>query len=343
MKVFLTGATGFIGQALTRELLGRGWQVTAVVRRPDSPAAGAIAALGAVLVAGDVTERESLRAGMAGTDLVFHNAGHYEYGLDAAGRERMHAINVRGTEHVLGMAEELRIGRVVYVSTVGAFGETGPTARDETFERQQPCRTWYEQTKTDAHQIALRYQRRGLPLVIACPSQVIGPNDHSVFGYLLRLYLNRMLPPFAWNPEVRIAMTYIDDIAAGMGLVAAKGRVGETYLLCDEAKTLREHLGLWRSWPGGSRLQLWLPAGLMAASLWPLEPLQRMAGLPAFLSRETVQASINLNYTGAKARAELGWRARGTRQMWEDTVNGERARMAQRSGHSLLDRIRHRP
>lgn len=69
MKVFLTGGTGFIGQQLTQALLGRGWDVVCLVRKPDSPQARALLKLGARCVPGDVTERESMRAGMSGADI----------------------------------------------------------------------------------------------------------------------------------------------------------------------------------------------------------------------------------------------------------------------------------
>lgn len=74
MKVFLTGGTGFIGQPLAQALLARGWTVVTLVRQPDSPPAHALTKMGAQCVAGDVTDRDSLRAGMTGADLVVHNA-----------------------------------------------------------------------------------------------------------------------------------------------------------------------------------------------------------------------------------------------------------------------------
>ena len=187
MKVFLTGGTGFIGQPLTKALLARGWSVTALVRKPNTLQAQGLSKIGAQLSTGDVTERESMRAAMNDADIVVHNAGHYEYGVDKAGKQRMHAINVTGTDNVLRVAHELGIQRTVYVSTVQAFGETGPKPRDETFKRYAPCRTTYEQSKTDAHEIALQHQQRGLPLVIVCPHAVIGANDHSSWGYFSRL------------------------------------------------------------------------------------------------------------------------------------------------------------
>jgi dihydroflavonol-4-reductase len=261
---------------------------------------------------------------MAGADIVIHNAGHYEFGVNAEGKRRMRGINVRGTENVLSLALELRVPRVVYVSTVQAYGDSGPQMRDETFERRTPCRTSYEQTKTDAHRIARQYQERGLPLIIACPNGVIGPNDHSVFGYFLRLYLNKMMPPMAWSPDTMFSLIHLDDLTEGIALAAEKSRIGETYIFAGEPRSFREHLGYWAMKPGAFKVHFWLPAGLMAALFCPLEPLQRAAGLPAFMSRETVRGgATNFHYSGEKAKRDLGWRHRSAREMWFNTIDGE--------------------
>lgn len=336
MKIFLTGGTGFIGKQLVRSLRARGWEVTALVRNPDSPQARALTKTGTQCVPGDILDRESMRPGMTGADMIVHNAGHYEYGLTADGKKRMRDINVRGTDTVLGLARELRVPRTIYVSTTQAFGDSGQELRDETFVRQAPCRTWYEQTKTDAHAIALRHQEQGLPLVIVCPNGVIGPNDHSVFGYFVRMYLNRMMPPLAWAPRTMFSFVHVDDLAEGIALAAEKGRTGETYLLTGESRSLREHLGFWAMKPGAFPARLWLPAWLMAALFWPLEPLQRLAGLPAFMSRETIRAgATNFNYSSDKAQRELGWNHRSAQDMWFSTIDGEIALMSKRIRRTL--------
>jgi dihydroflavonol-4-reductase len=340
-KVFLTGGTGFIGQPLTQALLARGWSVTALVRKPESPQAQALSRMGAQLVAGDITELTSMRAFMTGADIVVHNAGHYEFGLDRAGRERMQAINVTGTDNVLGLACELGIPRTVYVSTVVAFGETGTQVRDETFTRQTPCSTFYERSKTDAHEIALKHRQGGLPLIIVCPHAVIGENDHSSWGYFLRLYLNRLLPPMGWSPQAIHSLVYIKDLAEGIALAAEKGRVGENYILSGEARSFREHLKYWSARPGAFRPLAWLPARLVALLYLPLEPLQRMLGLPAFISRETVMAAAtNLHYSNEKAKRELGWTPRSAEAMWSATVDGELELLSRRKGQSLVKRLR---
>jgi dihydroflavonol-4-reductase len=340
-KVFLTGGTGFIGQPLTQALLARGWSVTALVRTPNSPQAQALSKSGALLATGDVTERESMRPAMTGADIVVHNAGHYEFGLDRAGRERTQAINVTGTDNVLGLARELGIPRTVYVSTVMAFGETGTQMRDEAFTRQAPCSTFYERSKTDAHEMALKYLQGGLPLIIACPHAVIGANDHSSWGYFLRLYLNRFMPPIGWSPDAIHALVYRDDLAEGIALAAEKGRIGEVYILSGEVRSFREHVDYWTKRPGAFRPLIWLPTGLAALCFAPLEPLQRMLGLSAFISRETVlAAATNLNYSNEKAKRELGWTHRSAEAMWFSTIDDELELLSRRKGQGLVQRLK---
>jgi dihydroflavonol-4-reductase len=339
-RVFLTGGTGFIGQPLTRSLLSRGWGVTGLVRRPASPQAQSLARMGAQLAAGDVTDRESMRASMGGAEIVVHNAGHYEYGIDHAGRERMQAINVQGTDNVLGLARELGVPRVVYVSSMQAFGDSGSEMRDETFTRHAPCRTAYEESKTEAHEVAYRHLRQGLPLVIVCPNAVIGANDHSAWGYFQRLYLNRLMPPVCWSPGSVFCCVDVNDLAEGIALAAEKGRTGEMYFLNGEPKSFRDHLGFWARRPGAFRPVVWLPAGLAAALFWPLEPLQRMLGLPAFISRETVRGgATNWNYSAEKAKRELGWSHRRAEEMWLGTLDGELRLLERRKGQSWVKRL----
>ena len=341
MKVFLTGGTGFIGQPLTKSLLRRGWSVTALVRKPDTPRAQALKKLGVQLATGDVTERESMRSVMSDTEIVVHNAGQYDVGMDKAGKQRMRSLNVDGTKNVLSLAHELNIPRTIHVSTVQAFGETGRQLRDESFTRQFPCRTIYEQTKTDAHNIALQYQQSGLPLIIVCPHQVIGVNDHSVWGYYLRLFINRIMPPIAWSPNSLYSFVELNDLAEGIALAAEKGRIGETYLLCGERQTLREIFNSWRDKPGGLNMRFWLPTGFMAAFFSLLEPLQRLLGLPAFLSRETVRlGATNWYYCSDKAKHELGWTHRSAEEMWSATIDGEIQLLSKRKNQNLLQRLK---
>lgn len=341
MNVFLTGGTGFIGKPLTRALLSRGWDVTVLARRPDAPQAQGLAKAGARIVSGDITDRASVERGMHGAELVVHNAAWYEFGVDKAAAARMRAANVDGTDTVLGLARELRVPRTVYVSSVLAFGETGPEAKDETYARAYPPRSLYEATKAEAHRVAEEHAAKGLPLIITCPGAVIGPNDHSVWGYFGRLYVNRLLPPMAWAPDAVQSLVHVDDVSEGIALAAERGRVGETYILGGEARRMRETLASWNELPGGMRFRVFAPKWLTAVMFASCEPLLRLLGLPAFMSRETVYGGgMHFNYSSAKAVRELGWRYRDARTMWLDALGGEIALLRTRGTESLLSRLR---
>src|SRR5262249_50227117 len=122
MKVFVTGATGFIGGEIARQLRQRGDEVVCLVRSPAK--AARLTELGCQTVAGDLGDKEALRSGMEGCGAVVHAAAMYEVGIPKSQHPAMHEANVTGTENVLGTAKEAGIPRVVYVSTCGVFGNT---------------------------------------------------------------------------------------------------------------------------------------------------------------------------------------------------------------------------
>jgi dihydroflavonol-4-reductase len=340
MNIFLTGATGFIGQALVRALRRRGWAVTALVRDPTGQPAQWLTGMGCRLVQGDVTEPRGLVEAMAGADAVIHNAGVYELGANPQQRQRMQVAHVQGTEHVLGAALAAQVPRTVYVSTVWALGGSGEGQADESQRHDGHYFTPYEQSKAEAHQVALRWRERGLPLCIAMPNAVVGANDHSVWGYFLRLYLLGLMPPMAWGRDVVYALVDVDALAEGIALAAERAAMGEDYLFCGPAQSVGAVFDHWARHPGGWKRRVWLPRWLMRLQFLFMEPLLRALGLPAFFSRETVDVTrVPLNYSAAKAQRELGWRHPTAAAMWDRVINEERVQMAARGG--LLARLRH--
>jgi nucleoside-diphosphate-sugar epimerase len=347
MRVFLTGGTGFIGQALVRAMRQRGWAIHALVRDPDSAPARWITSQGGTLATGDVTRSDGLAQAMAGADVVLHNAGVYELGAGARQRLRMQQVNVHGTDHVLGAALQAGIARSVYVSTVWALGASGyppepAWPKDESQRHERRFFTSYERSKAEAHQVALAWRAKGLPLVIAMPNAVVGANDHAVFGYFLRLYMLGAMPPMAFGGDTVMSMVHADALAEGLCLAAEKAAIGTDYLFCGEPISLRALFEHWGRYQGAMVPRLWLPRWLMRWQMALLEPLQRAFGLPAFFSRDTVDASrAHLNYSAAKAGRDFGWSHPGIEQMWELIVREERELMAKRRG--FLNKLRHQP
>src|SRR5437870_10748532 len=134
MRAFVTGATGFLGGRLVPRLRARGDEVVALVRDP-SRATG----LDAELVRGDLSDRTRLAEPMRGSDAVFHLAALYKVGIPASERPAMFEANVRGTENVLDAAVDAGVPRIVYVSTINAFGNTHRRIVDETSGRVDPA------------------------------------------------------------------------------------------------------------------------------------------------------------------------------------------------------------
>ena len=343
MHVFLTGGTGFIGQSLVGAMRRRGWAVTALVREPDGAPGRWLAAQGCALVQGDVTSAHGLETPLRGVDVVVHGAGVYELGAGASERARMRRVNVQGTDAVLGAAHRAGIPRVVYVSTVLALGATPPgQACDESHRHPGTFLSAYEESKVRAHEVALRWRERGLPLVTAMPNGVIGANDHSVWGYFLRLYLLGAMPPLAFGGDAVLALVDVEALAEGLCLAAERAPAGADYVFSGEAEPLRTTIERWRRYPGGVKPLLWLPRWLMWPFMAALEPLERAAGLPAFLSRETVNFSrASLHYRADRARSELGWSHPAVEAMWDRVIGQERALMARR--HGFLAQLRHLP
>jgi dihydroflavonol-4-reductase len=347
MQVFMTGGTGFIGQALARTVLRRGWRLQVLVRDPDAAPARWLAGQGATLVPGDVTADGPWMQAMRGAGLVLHNAGVYEIGADRATAQRMQAVNAGGTERVLAAAHQAGVPKVLYVSTVWALGGSGrvPAAslpRDERHTHDGFYPHPYARSKHDAHRVALQWRERGLPLVTVMPNAVVGANDHAVFGYLLRLQLLGAMSPFGFGGDAVLAPVDVGALAEGMALAAERGPAGADYLLCGPAEPMRPMLARWTRLTGRPGIRFNLPRGLMRPQMALVEPLLRRLGLPAFLSREAVDTTrCHLHYVSTRAHRELGWTHPDAESMWSSIIEAERRRMAGLTG--WREKLRHQP
>jgi nucleoside-diphosphate-sugar epimerase len=147
MRYFVTGATGFIGGRVARRLVEAGHQVVALVRTPAK--ANELRDGGVELVAGDITDRESMRHPMTGVDGVFHIAAWYKVG--ARDKHAAQRINVEGTRNVLELMRDLKIPKGVYTSTLAVFGDTHGQIVDENYRYDGPHLSEYDRTKWAAH------------------------------------------------------------------------------------------------------------------------------------------------------------------------------------------------
>ena len=315
MKVFLTGATGFVIGAVARVLRARDDEVTALVRNPSR--AASLSALGCKLVAGDVVDPTAAVPDLRDCDALIHGAAIYEIGVTAERRRAMEETNVSGTRRMLDAARSAGTPRIVYISTIAAFGNTHGTVVAEGHRPTSPPTSAYEDTKRRAHEIALDAQRGGAPIVIVQPGQVYGPNDHSAVGANFRALAEGRLRYRAFE-DLGLNLVHVDDLADAIVRALDRGRAGECYILGGEIATLGDAYRAVAKATGRK-----LPAFVLPPSV------ARVAGRLVPSMREVVSSADGVTFwaTDAKARAELGTKPRDLKTGMRDTF----ARRAERA------------
>jgi nucleoside-diphosphate-sugar epimerase len=304
MRAFVTGGGGFIGRHLVRRLRASGTGVRAIARSDRS--ATALRDAGCDVVLGDVLDAALLADALRGCDAVYHLAGDYRVGIRAADRPAMEAANVLATEAVLDAAIAAGVGRIVHVSTINAFGDTGYRVVDEAYERPRPYRyvSFYDETKHRAHLLAQERIAAGSPVLIAMPGGVYGPGDHSSLGGVLGQAAEGRLRALTFG-DLGMNMAHVEDIATGIARVGGRGRAGESYVLGGELTTLAELVRRVSAIGGHRPPRLTTPAWMLRSAA----PLARLIGPDL---GELVSASDGVTYwaTDARARRELGYAPR---------------------------------
>ena len=323
MKLFVTGATGFIGGHLVRKLRSRGDEVTCLVR--DRGRGEELERLGCALIEGDLNATSAIGAGMEGVDAAIHGAAIYEVGIPKRERTAMYEANVLGTENVLRTALERRVPRVVYVSTVAAFGNTHGEVVDESYRHPgREFTSYYEETKVRAHEIARRLiDDEGLPCVIVQPGGVYGPEDHSAIGQQINQFLAGRMPMIAF-PDSGFNMVHVDDAADGIILALDKGEVGEQYILGGQITTMREVIETVGRVAGRDAPKRAVPTGMLKA-MTPIGPvIGKVMGQGPNL-RELINTADGVTFWAKQDKAieKLGYSPRGLEQGLRDTLEAE--------------------
>lgn len=316
MKAFVTGGTGFIGRHVVSKLVERGYDVYGLARSEKS--AAVLSKLGAKAVYGNILDRESMREGMQGSDVVFHIAGWYKIG--SRDWMRAESINVAGTRHVLSLAHELGVPKIIYTSSVAVFGNTKGQLADENFYQGGPFATEYDRTKWLAHyKVARPLIDKGAPIIIVMPGVIYGPHDHDLVGELMvQFYKSRLF--VVPGSDFIATYAHVEDVAEGHILAAEKGRIGESYILAGPAVPLGEVVDFWGQLTGKPVPLIRIPSRFLV----PLAPLLDVIGsvipLPDMLSAEAARL-LDVSYMARsdKARAELGWRTRSMQEGMGDT------------------------
>jgi dihydroflavonol-4-reductase len=316
---FITGASGFVGSAVTRQLVASGLSVRALLRR-DSPRTN-LDGLLIEIVEGDMRDRDAVFRGARDARYVFHVAADYR--LWAPDPDDIMRTNLDGTRVVMEAARDTGAERIVYTSSVATLElrENGmPTDETKPLSENQGIGA-YKRSKIAAERLVERMIGDGLPAVIVNPSTPIGPRDRrpTPTGRLIVEAAVGRIPAIV---DTGLNLVHVDDVAAGHLAALKQGRIGERYILGGENITLADLLGRIAHLTGRAPPRLHLPRPLLFPIAFAAEAIARITKREPFVTLDGLRmAKYRMYFTSAKAERYLGYRARPAEEGLRDAIN----------------------
>ena len=324
MNIFLTGATGFVGCHVARELADRGARLRLLVR-PTSNRAN-LEGLPADLVIGDLMTPESLRSAIRGCDAVMHVAADYR--LWVRDPDTMIRANVEGTRAVLRIAREESVPRFVYTSSVATMGfrSDGAIVDEATPVSLADMVGAYKRSKFLAEQVALDAARAGQTVIILNPTTPIGSFDRkpTPTGRIVVDFLNRKFPAYV---DTGLNLVDVREVARTHADALHTGRPGERYILGGENLTLKQILDKMSAITGLPSPAMKVPHAVALAFAFFDENLTgRLLGKEPRATVEEVRMSTKKMFaSSAKAERELGFRVIPVTQALRSAIDWFRA------------------
>jgi dihydroflavonol-4-reductase len=334
MTTLVTGATGFLGNHVARQLVERGERVRVLVRATSQ--SRALDGLAAERVTGDLRDAASLCRALDGVTRVFHVAADYR--LWAKNPREIYESNVGGTKNLLEAAARAGVARFVYTSTVAtvAVPTEGALPNEETRASADEMIGDYKRSKFLAEQEALRAAERGAPVVVVNPTTPVGPGDWkpTPTGRIIVDFLNGRMPAFV---DTGLNLVPVEDAAAGHLLAAERGRAGQRYLLGGQNITLEDILGILARVSGRKAPRLKLPHAVAMAAGYADELYSRIMRREPHIPLDGVRMARHRMFVDcAKASRELGFTPGPVHAALERAV-----RWYEENGYVTSGRIRH--
>ncbi len=305
MTTLVTGAAGFLGSHVARQLLARKESVR-VLLRPTSQNR-AIADLPLEYATGDLRDPASLDRAMNGVRRVFHVAADYR--LWARRPKEIYESNVTGTKNVLEAAKRAGVEQFIYTSTVATVAVDRPQLPNEATESQLGEMVGqYKRSKWLAEKEALNAAKSGLPLIAVMPTTPVGPGDWkpTPTGKIILDFLNGKMPGYV---ETGLNFVGVEDCATGHLLAAEKGKIGERYLLGAENLALKQVLDELEKITGLPAPRLKIPHGLALGAAYVETAFSRLVGREPQIPVEGVKIARHLMFVDcSRAQRELGFR-----------------------------------
>ncbi|HKV64318.1 MAG TPA: hopanoid-associated sugar epimerase [Candidatus Acidoferrum sp.] len=306
MTTLVTGAAGFLGSHVTRQLVARGDDVRVLLRASSTNRA--IADLSLEYVTGDLRDSASLDRAMKGVKRVFHVAADYR--LWAKRKQEIYDSNVGGTKNLLEAAKRNGVEQLIYTSTVATIAVDRPQLPNEfTDAKLEEMVGHYKRSKWMAEKEVLNAAKSGLPVIVAMPTTPVGPWDWkpTPTGKIVLDFLNGKMPGYV---ETGLNFVGVEECAAGHLLIAEKGKVGERYLLGGENLTLKGMLDLLAKITGLRAPKLKIPHGLALGVAYANTVFSRLLGREPGIPIEGVKIARHMMFVDcSRAKRELGFQA----------------------------------
>jgi dihydroflavonol-4-reductase len=306
MSTLVTGAAGFLGSHVTRQLVARGDEVRVLLRASSTNRA--IADLPLEYVTGDLRDPASLDRAMKGVKRVFHVAADYR--LWAKRKQDIYDSNVGGTKNLLDAAKRAGVEQLIYTSTVATIAVDRPQHPNEfTDAKLEEMVGHYKRSKWMAEKEALGAAKSGLPVIVAMPTTPVGPWDWkpTPTGKIILDFLNGKMPGYV---ETGLNFVGVEECAAGHLLVAEKGKVGERYLLGGENLTLKQMLDTLAKITGLRAPILKIPHGLALGVAYANTAFSRLVGREPGIPVEGVKIARHMMFVDcSRAQRELRFQA----------------------------------
>jgi dihydroflavonol-4-reductase len=305
MTTLVTGAAGFLGSHIARQLVARGENVRVLLRASSSNRA--IADLPLEYVTGDLRDKASLSRATSGVNRIFHVAADYR--LWARKKRDIYDSNVGGTRNILEAARSAGVEKFIYTSTVATIAVDRPELPNEmTNAKLEEMVGHYKRSKWQAEEEVRAAGRNGLPAVIAMPTTPVGPWDWkpTPTGKIILDFLNGKMPGYV---ETGLNFVGVEDCAAGHLLVAEKGKIGERYLLGAENLTLKALLDALEKLTGLPAPRVKIPHGLALGVAYANTAFSRLVGREPGIPVEGVKIARHMMFVDcSRAQRELGFK-----------------------------------
>ncbi|HWZ97311.1 MAG TPA: hopanoid-associated sugar epimerase [Candidatus Dormibacteraeota bacterium] len=305
MITLVTGASGFLGSHVTRQLVARGESVRVLLRASSNNRA--IADLPLEYVTGDLRDSASLSKALADVTRVFHVAADYR--LWAKRKQDIYDSNVGGTKNLVEASKRANVSQFIYTSTVATIAVDRPEHPNEfTDAKLDEMVGHYKRSKWQAEREVLDAAKQGFPAIVAMPTTPVGPWDWkpTPTGKIILDFLNGKMPGYV---ETGLNFVGVEECAAGHLLISDKGKIGERYLLGAENLTLKQVLDSLANITGLPAPKLKIPHGVALGVAYANTAFSRFLGREPGIPVEGVKIAQHMMFVDAKrAQKELGFK-----------------------------------